>query len=74
MSFEDILFEKNDGVATITINRPDRLNAFRGQTVEEMIEALQDAGWDKTVGVVVLTGAGDRAFSYGGDQSVENKS
>ena len=74
MSFEDILFEKNDGVATITINRPDRLNAFRGQTVEEIIEALQDAGWDKTVGVVVLTGAGDRAFSSGGDQSVENKS
>ncbi len=74
MSFEDILFEKNYGVATITINRPDRLNAFRGQTVEEMIEALQDAGWDKTVGVVVLTGAGDRAFSSGGDQSVENTS
>ena len=74
MSFEDILFEKNDGVATITINRPDRLNAFRGQTVEEMIEALQDAGWDKAVGVVVLTGAGDRAFSSGGDQSVENQS
>lgn len=74
MSFEDITLEKSNGVATITINRPDKLNAFRGQTIEEMIEALQDAGWDKSIGVVVLTGAGNRAFSSGGDQSVENKS
>ncbi len=74
MSYEDILYDTKDGVATITINRPDKLNAFRGQTVEEMIDALQDAGWDKSIGVVVLTGTGNRAFSSGGDQSLENKS
>ena len=74
MAYEDILYERADGVATITINRPDKLNAFRGKTVEEMIDALQDAGWDNSIGVVVLTGMGDRAFSTGGDQSVENKS
>lgn len=74
MNYEDILYETKDGVATITINRPDKLNAFRGQTVEEMIDALQDGGWDKSVGVIVLTGAGERAFSSGGDQSLENKS
>ena len=62
MSFEDILLEKKDGVATITINRPEKLNAFSGHTIEEMIEALQDAGWDKSIGVVVITGAGERAF------------
>ncbi|MBT3930666.1 MAG: 1,4-dihydroxy-2-naphthoyl-CoA synthase [Rhodospirillaceae bacterium] len=73
MSFDDILYETTDGVATITINRPDKLNAFSGHTIEEMIEALQDAGWDKSIGVIVITGAGDRAFSSGGDQSIENK-
>ncbi|MBT7361700.1 MAG: 1,4-dihydroxy-2-naphthoyl-CoA synthase, partial [Rhodospirillaceae bacterium] len=65
MSYDDILYDTRDGVATITINRPDKLNAFSGHTIEEMIEALQDAGWDKSVGVVVITGAGDRAFSSG---------
>lgn len=73
MAYDDILYDRRDGVATITINRPDRLNAFRGQTIEEMIDALQDAGWDREIGVVVLTGAGERAFSSGGDQSMENK-
>lgn len=67
MEFTDILFEKAEGVATITINRPDFLNAFRYQTVEELIAALEDAGNDPTIGVIVLTGAGDRAFSAGGD-------
>ena len=43
MSFDDILFEKTDGVATITINRPDKLNAFSGQTIEEMIEGNANA-------------------------------
>ena len=74
MAYEDILYDVQDGVATITINRPDKLNAFRGKTVEEMIDALQNAGWDKSIGVVVITGAGDRAFSSGGDQSLDNKS
>ena len=73
MTYEDIPYDQADGVATITINRPNRLNAFRGQTIEKMIDAIQDAGWDKSIGVIVITGAGSRAFSSGGDQSVENK-
>jgi 2-ketocyclohexanecarboxyl-CoA hydrolase len=47
MSFEDILYEVKDGVATITINRPERYNAFRGQTCLELIEAFNRAGWDR---------------------------
>jgi 2-ketocyclohexanecarboxyl-CoA hydrolase len=69
MKYEDILYEANDGVATITINRPDKYNAFRGQTCEELIHAFNRAGWDKSIGVIVLTGAGDKAFCTGGDQS-----
>lgn len=70
IDYTDILYEvRPEGVARITINRPDRMNAFRGQTVEELIHAFQRAGWDKTIGVIVLTGAGDRAFCTGGDQS-----
>lgn len=66
--FEDILYEKRaDGVARITINRPDVLNALRTQTYEELARAFRDAGEDPTIGVVVLTGAGERAFSSGGD-------
>jgi 2-ketocyclohexanecarboxyl-CoA hydrolase len=69
MEYEDILYEVRDGVATITINRPDKHNAFRGQTCEELIHAFHRAGWDKSIGVIVLTGAGDKAFCTGGDQS-----
>jgi 2-ketocyclohexanecarboxyl-CoA hydrolase len=69
MNYQDILYEKRDGVATITINRPKLLNAFRARTVEEMIAAFRDAAADDAVGVVVLTGAGERAFSSGGDNS-----
>jgi 2-ketocyclohexanecarboxyl-CoA hydrolase len=69
MEYEDILYEVRDGVATITINRPDKYNAFRGQTCEELIHAFHRAGWDKSIGVIVLTGAGDKAFCTGGDQS-----
>jgi 2-ketocyclohexanecarboxyl-CoA hydrolase len=69
MQYEDILYDVTDGVATITINRPDKLNAFRGQTCEELIHAFHHAGWDKSIGVIVLTGAGDKAFCTGGDQS-----
>ncbi len=69
MAFEDILYEKRDGVATITINRPKVLNAFRAQTVEEMLEAMRDAEGDPEIGVVVFAGAGDRAFCAGGDNS-----
>jgi dihydroxynaphthoic acid synthetase len=68
MNYTDILVEKRDGVAWLTINRPQVRNAFRTRTVAELTEAFVDARWDQTVGVVVLTGAGDRAFCSGGDQ------
>lgn len=69
MQYEDILFEKRDGVARITINRPKVYNAFRAKTVEEMISAVKDADFDREIGVVVITGAGEKAFCTGGDQS-----
>ncbi|MDY7039599.1 MAG: enoyl-CoA hydratase-related protein [Chloroflexota bacterium] len=67
MSYEDIIYEKGDGVATVTMNRPTVLNAFRTQTVLEMTAALDDAAHDQSVGVIVVTGAGERAFCVGGD-------
>jgi 2-ketocyclohexanecarboxyl-CoA hydrolase len=69
MPYQDILYEKRDGIATITINRPKVLNAFRAETVEEMLEAMRDAEHDDDVGVIVFAGAGDRAFCSGGDNS-----
>lgn len=70
-AFEDILFEAtDDGIAKITINRPQVRNAFRPQTVDEMIRAFDLCRDDSRVGVVVLTGAGELAFCSGGDQSV----
>jgi len=72
MQYEDILYEITDGVARITINRPAVMNAFRGKTCEELIAALNHAGWDKSIGVIVLAGAGDRAFCTGGDQSAHD--
>ncbi len=66
---QDILYEKTNGIATITFNRPDKLNAFRTQTLNETSEALEDAAQDKTVGVIVLAAAGDKAFCVGGDIS-----
>ncbi|MEU0987455.1 enoyl-CoA hydratase-related protein [Streptomyces sp. NPDC005953] len=71
--YEDIVYEEKDHVATITFNRPAKLNAFRGQTYAEVADALQRAGWNRDIGVIVLTGAGDRAFAVGGD-STEKKS
>ena len=68
MSYSDILYEKKDGVAWITINRPEVRNAFRTRTVAELTEAFLDARWDGAIGVAVLTGAGDKAFCSGGDQ------
>ena len=67
--YKDLLFEVRDGVARITINRPEKYNAFTAETCEELIDALKRAGWDKSVAVIVLTGAGDKAFCTGGDQS-----
>ena len=68
MTYTDILYEKTNGVAWITINRPETRNAFRTKTVEELTDAFVDARWDRAIGVVVLTGAGDKAFCSGGDQ------
>ena len=72
MTYEDILYDVKNGVATITINRPDKYNAFRGKTCEELIHAFNRAGWDRTIGVIVLAGAGDKAFCTGGDQSAHD--
>ena len=68
MDLTDVLYEKRDGTAWITINRPERRNAFRGQTVRDLITCVRDAWHDEDVGVAVLTGAGDKALCSGGDQ------
>ena len=68
-TYEDILYESRDGIAWITINRPQVLNAFRARTVDELITAFRTAWHDAGIGVAVLTGAGERAFSSGGDQT-----
>ncbi|HEY0203444.1 MAG TPA: 2-ketocyclohexanecarboxyl-CoA hydrolase [Acetobacteraceae bacterium] len=72
MQYEDIEFSITDGAARIAINRPKVMNAFRARTCEELIHAFNAAGWDKAVGVIVLTGTGDRAFCTGGDQSAHD--
>jgi 2-ketocyclohexanecarboxyl-CoA hydrolase len=64
----DVTYEVENGLATITINRPDRMNAFRARTVDELIRCFKQAWASGEVGVVCLTGAGERAFSTGGDQ------
>jgi len=66
--FEDVQYKVEDGLAWITINRPDRYNAFRGRTVDELLRAFKAAWADSAVGVVALTGAGEKAFCTGGDQ------
>jgi len=70
LQFEDIRYEKAEGIAKITINRPERRNAFRPLTVDEMRKALQDARDDSSIGVVILTGEGELAFCSGGDQKI----
>ena len=67
MDYEDVLYEQVGGVATITINRPEKRNAVRPRTYEELTHAMHRAADEPTVGVVVLTGAGERAFCAGGD-------
>ncbi len=64
----DVTYEVEDGLATITINRPERLNSFRARTVDELIACLKHAWASADAGVVCLTGAGDKAFCTGGDQ------
>ena len=71
LEFEDIIFEKSEeGIAKITINRPKVRNAFRPLTVREMQQALEDAREDSGIGVIILTGAGEKAFCSGGDQRI----
>ena len=69
--FEDLLYEVREQVATITINRPKSLNALTGRTLEELEQAICAAGADPNVGVLVLTGAGERSFCAGGDMHWE---
>lgn len=64
----DIFYEKTNGIAKITINRPNVYNAFRGRTIQELIWSFRDAWDDNRIGVVILTGAGEKAFCVGGDQ------
>jgi len=72
MNYQDILYKVKDGVARIIINRPKVYNSFRGRTCEELIHAFSQASWDKSAGVIVLSGAGDKAFCTGGDQSAHD--
>src|SRR5690606_39353547 len=67
MDYADVRYEVTDSVAVITIDRPERMNAFRGRTVDELIHAFKTAWASREVAAVVLTGAGDRAFCAGGD-------
>ena len=76
--FEDIIYEKTEGIARVTINRPEKRNAFRPKTISNMIEAFNDALDSSNIGVVLLTGAGPHtdgkyAFCSGGDQTIRGK-
>jgi len=68
MELTDVRYEMQDGLAWITIDRPERLNAFTAHTVDELIGCFKRAWADPEVGVIALTGAGERAFCVGGDQ------
>ena len=70
LGLEDVRYEKWNGIAKITIARPEVHNAFRPQTVKELMRAFDDARDDETIGAVILTGDGDQAFCSGGDQRV----
>jgi len=67
MEFKYIIYEKSERIATITLNRPEALNAFNKAVVEEVLKALEDARNDENIRVVILTGAGEKAFSAGAD-------
>lgn len=69
---EDVRFRKEAGVATITIDRPEVYNAFRNQTLDELTACFEEANRDESVGVIVLTGAGPKAFCTGGDVKEED--
>jgi len=72
--YTDIKYDKIEGIAKITINRPEVRNAFRPLTVKEMGAALADAHEDPKIGVIIFTGEGDKAFCSGGDQRIRGDS
>ncbi|MGB9676935.1 MAG: enoyl-CoA hydratase/isomerase family protein [Candidatus Bathyarchaeales archaeon] len=67
MAYQYIIYEKSEGIATITLNRPEALNAFSKEVIEEVLNAIEDVKADENVRVVILTGAGEKAFSAGAD-------
>ncbi|QUX31289.1 1,4-dihydroxy-2-naphthoyl-CoA synthase [Nocardiopsis akebiae] len=71
--YSDIIYETAEGIAKITINRPERHNAFRPQTLFELQDAFNLARDDSSVGVIIFTGAGDQAFCSGGDQKIRGE-
>ncbi len=71
--YDEIKYDKAEGIAKITINRPEVRNAFTPKTVDEMRDALSDARFDPDIGVIVLTGEGKKAFCSGGDQKVRGE-
>jgi naphthoate synthase len=73
LPYEDILYQRAEGIAKITINRPEVRNAFRPETVRELIDAFRRAHLDPETGVIILTGAGELAFCSGGDQRIRGE-
>jgi len=73
LTYRDILYQQAEGIAKLTINRPGVRNAFRPETVRELIDAFHRAHMDPTIGVIILTGAGDLAFCSGGDQRIRGE-
>ena len=69
-SYSDICYNIADGIAKITINRPECRNAFRPETIKQLIDAFHHAQHDNSIGAIILTGAGNEAFCSGGDQKV----
>jgi len=72
-TYRDILYQEAEGIAKLTINRPEVRNAFRPETVRELIDAFHRAHMDPAIGVIILTGAGDLAFCSGGDQRIRGE-
>jgi 1,4-dihydroxy-2-naphthoyl-CoA synthase len=72
-NFQDIIYEKKDWVAKVIINRPEKFNTYRTETLREIAQAFLDSSWDDSVAVVVLTGAGNKAFCTGGDVDEYNQ-
>ncbi len=68
--YSEIFFERAGKIAKITMNQPEKLNAFTPEMVQQMIDAFTICRDDSTIGVIILTGAGNKAFSSGGDQTV----